>query len=71
MLLAISALGLASVWIDGGLRVEGRAEKIGELLNVPDSKVVRVMLPVGRPVADGPRREKMAFNERAWFDAHG
>jgi len=71
MLLAISALGYASVWIDGGLRVEGRAEKIGELLNVPESKVVRVILPVGSPVAEGPRRDKMAFSERAWFDAHG
>jgi len=71
MLLAVSALGYASVWIDGGLRVEGRAEKIGEIINVPESKVVRVILPVGRPVAEGPRREKMAFAERAWFDAHG
>ena len=71
MLLAISALGYASVWIDGGLRVEGRAEKIGELLGVPESKIVRVILPVGRPLAEGPRREKMAFAERAWFDTHG
>jgi len=71
MLLAISALGYASVWIDGGLRVDGRAEKLGELLGVPESKVVRVMLPVGRPVSDGPRRDKMPFGERAWFDRHG
>jgi len=71
MLLAISALGYASVWIDGGLRVEGRAEKIGGLLRVPESKVVRVILPVGRPLSEGPRRDKMPFSERAWFDAHG
>jgi nitroreductase len=71
MLLAISALGYASVWVDGWLRVEGRAEAVGELLGVPSSKVARVVLPVGRPVAEGRRRGKMPFSERAWFDCHG
>ena len=71
MLLAISGLGLASVWVDGWLRVEGRADAVGDVLGVPESKVVRVVLPVGRPVAEGPRREKKAFSERAWFDRHG
>ncbi len=71
MLLAIPALGHASVWVDGWLRVEGRADAIGELLGVPASKIVRVVLPVGRPVAEGKRREKRPFGERAWFDHHG
>ncbi len=71
ILLAITALGLGSVWVDGWLRVEGRAEKIGELLGIPSSKVVRVILPVGVPAKQGRRPEKLPFAERAWFDRHG
>ncbi|MBI5832017.1 MAG: nitroreductase family protein [Armatimonadetes bacterium] len=70
MLLAITALGYASVWIDGVLRVENRAQKIGALLGVPASKVVRIMLPIGVPVEAGPRREKLPFDERAWFNRY-
>ena len=35
MLLALTALGYASVWIDGWLRIEGRADAVGHLLPVP------------------------------------
>jgi len=70
MLLAIAALGYASVWIDGVLRVENRAQKIGALLGVPAGKVVRVMLPIGVPVEAGPRRDKLPFDERAWFNRY-
>jgi len=68
ILLAITALGYGSVWVDGWLRREGRAEKIGSLLGVPDSKVVRILLPVGIPVKPGARAKKKPFNERAWFN---
>ena len=71
VLLAISAIGLGSVWVDGWLRVEGRAEAVGALLGVPKEKVVRVILPVGHPVSEGRRPKKMMFDERAWFDRHG
>ncbi len=70
-LLAITALGYASVWIDGALRREGRAEKIGQLLKVPEGKVVRVLLPIGVPAENGPRPDKMPLEERAWFNGYG
>lgn len=69
MLLAITALGYASVWIDGWIRVEGRAEKIGQLIGVPGDKIVRVVLPLGIPEeAVVQAREKMPLEERAWFN---
>lgn len=71
MLLAITALGLGSVWVDGWLRVERRAERIAELLGVPETKVVRVVLPVGVPAAEGPRKEKKPLAERAHFNRYG
>lgn len=71
MLLAITALGYATVWIDGWLRREQRAEKIGELLHLPAGKKVRVILPVGVPVENGAQPQKKAFAERAWFNVYG
>ncbi|GAG44975.1 unnamed protein product, partial [marine sediment metagenome] len=70
MLLAVSALGYATVWIDGMLRLEGRAERLNSLLGVPADRTVRVILPVGVPAAEGPRPEKKPFEERAWFNRH-
>lgn len=72
MLLSITALGYASVWIDGWLRIEGRAEAIGRLLGVPDSKAIRVLLPVGVPAQEVRSQvTKMPIEERAWFNRYG
>lgn len=70
MLLAIAGLGYASVWVDGGLKLEGRAEQVAAVLGVPDSKLVKILLPIGKPVAPGPRREKLPFEKRAWFNRY-
>ena len=71
MLLAVTALGYATVWIDGWLRVEGRAERIGELLGVPEGKIVRIALPIGAPAEEYKQPEKKPFGERAWFNKFG
>jgi nitroreductase len=71
MLLAITALGYASVWIDGWLRREGRAEAIGTWLGLPEGKIVRILLPVGVPAEAFNPPEKMPFAQRAWFNRYG
>jgi nitroreductase len=71
MLLAITALGYASVWIDGWLRPENRNETIGTLLGVPENKIVRILLPIGVPTKEVRGPEKMVFNQRAWFNQYG
>ena len=71
MLLAVTALGYASVWIDGWLRVEGRNEAVGKLLGVPDEKIVRILLPIGVPAKEHHQPPKMPFEERAWFNQYG
>lgn len=70
ILLAISAMSYASVWIDGWLRVQGRNEAIAKLLNVPANKKVAIMLPVGEPAEQGERREKLSFEERVKFNQY-
>lgn len=70
MLLAITALGLASVWLDGALRLERRAERIAGLLGVPDDRQVRIVLPVGVSAEACTQREKLPFGQRAWFNRY-
>jgi nitroreductase len=71
MLLAITALGYATVWIDGWLRLENRADTIGRLLGLPQGKTIRILLPVGVPAETWPQKEKRPFEARAWFNRYG
>lgn len=71
MLLSITGLGYASVWLDGILRFDDKAARVGKRLGVPDNLQVRVILPVGVPVATGTQKEKLPFEKRAWFNKYG
>ena len=71
MLLAITALGYASVWLDGVLRTEDRAIRIGRVLGVPAGRTIRILLPIGVPTEPGEQRERFAFDQRAWFNRYG
>ncbi len=71
MLLAITALGYASVWLDGVLRREDKAARVGRLLGVPEGKDVRIVLPLGVPAEPAVQREKLPFAQRAWFNQYG
>lgn len=71
MLLAVTALGYATVWLDGALRVDDKAARIGRLLGVPEGRVVRVVLPLGVPVEAGLQADRLPFARRAWFNQYG
>ncbi len=71
MLLAITALGYASVWLDGVLRSENRAARIGELLGIPAPHEVRILLPVGMPAETAGPKGKKPFGERAHWNRFG
>lgn len=71
MLLAITALGYASVWLDGTLRAEDRAARIGRLLGVSGSNSIHILLPLGVPAEPGRQRERLPFDRRAWFNRYG
>lgn len=68
MLLAMTALGYAGVWLDGCLRVEGRAKAIAEMLHIPEDLELRVLLPVGVPAEKRSQKERKSFEERVSFN---
>jgi nitroreductase len=71
MLLAIAAMGYATVWLDGVLRLNNIAEKLGDLLGVPRGKEIRIVLPIGVAAEPGTQREKLPFAKRAYFNRFG
>ena len=70
MLLAITALGYASVWIDGWLRLNSRSEIIGNKLNLPPTKKIQIILPIGVPLEVWSQKERKDFITRAWFNSY-
>lgn len=70
MLLAITALGYASVWIDGWLRVNDRAQQVATILAIPSHKKVQIILPIGVPAEHWQQKERMDFNQRACLNTY-
>lgn len=68
MLLAITALGFHSVWLDGVLRRDQNAEKIAQLLQIPEGKRVQIVLPIGVAPAEPTKAERLPFEKRASFN---
>ncbi|MDR2729350.1 MAG: nitroreductase family protein [Treponema sp.] len=72
MLIAITALGYASCWVEG--QVTGNLEtqkQIANILGIPDEYTVIAFLPVGIPEIEGKRPKYKAFSQRAWFNTFG
>lgn len=67
MLLAITALGYAAVWMDGDTKLDGNFEKIGSLLELSAGKTVRTIVPMGVPTKEVKQNSRKAFEERVWY----
>jgi nitroreductase len=69
MLIAITALGYASCWIEGQITENIETQKqIAKLLKLPKEYIVVAFLPVGIPETEGKRPIYKAFSERAWYN---
>jgi nitroreductase len=70
MLLAITALGYASVWSEGILHhdEDRNARLSGELLGVPEPKKLCALLPVGVPAEPVVEHERKPFDQRAHWN---
>ncbi|MBQ3939749.1 MAG: nitroreductase family protein [Oscillospiraceae bacterium] len=69
MLLAVTALGYASCWIEGHITdADEQGRRMAERLRVPDEYDLICILPVGRPL-DAPKLpRKRDFEQRACFN---
>jgi len=70
MLLSVTALGYASIWVQGGLSVDGKAEAVAAILGVPSQKLVFIMLPVGVPQEQEVRAEKLPLAARVSYNGY-
>ncbi len=69
MLLSLTALGYASVWVEGTLRrVEDEAKK---RLGVPKEKRFPILLPVGKASEDVPQADKKPLEHLVWRERYG
>ena len=71
MLLAVTALGYASVWLDSPFFGEAAQKAALAALGAPEGYHLRVVLPVGLPDGSGSRRTKMPFNKRVSYKVFG
>jgi len=73
MLLAITALGYATVWLDGVLRHDGIAEKIADLIGLKDREhfTVSVILPIGVPKTVEPQHDRLPMDQRIYLNRMG
>jgi nitroreductase len=69
MLLAIQALGYASVWVEGTLLKE--EEFARKLLGVPDGTRFVILLPIGKPPQETPQADKKPLEEVIWREKYG
>ena len=71
MLLAITALGYASVWVEGHIiDVDQIGRQMADILGVPQDMELVCFLPVGKAVEEIKGPVKKAFAERAWFNGY-
>lgn len=69
MLLAIVALGYDSCWVEGTLlRKEDEAKQI---LGVPETKRLIVLLPIGKAAAPGSQASKKPLTEITYYNKYG
>ena len=68
MLLAATALGYATVWVDGMTKAPAACAAIASLLRVPEGKTVRTILPLGVPAKAGEPKPRKTFEERVHYN---
>jgi len=72
MLLAITALGYASVWVEGHITdVDQIGRQMADILGVPKNMELVCFLPVGKAAQEIKGPAKKTFAERAWFNGFG
>ena len=64
IMLAITAMGYAGVWMDGMIKFEGNIDKVRKLLNISCEETPRTIIPFGKAKSAVIQKEKKLFSER-------
>ena len=67
MLLAATALGYSSVWLDSPYFDDNNQKAALAVLGATDRYHLRVVLPIGLPDGNGSRRSKLPYEERVSY----
>lgn len=67
ILLAATALGYSSLWLDYLYFDENNQKSVCKLLNAPETFTLQVVIPIGMPDGPGSRREKRPLSERLHY----
>ena len=69
MLLAITALGYATVWIEG--RILPREAELKQMLGVPEKLRLMVILPVGKAAGPAAQKDKRPLDQVVHRERYG
>lgn len=61
IMLAITAMGYAGVWMYGMMKFEGNIDKVRKLLNINCEETPRKIIPFGKPKSMVIQKEKKHF----------
>jgi len=71
MVLAVTALGYATVWLDSPYFKKENQEAAGKVLGAPPNHTLRVVLPIGLPGESKGYRGRVPFQERVFYGKYG
>jgi len=71
MLLAATALGYSSLWLDSPYFDPTNETAAKELLGIPETCRLWSVIPIGKPDGPGSRREKLPFTDRVSYGRYG
>ena len=68
ILIALTSLGLATVWADGTTKMPRINKSIRKILNVPSDKIIKAILPIGEPKNPQKPTEKVSIDKVVVFN---
>ena len=70
IMLAATALGYATVCLDGDVQEEDHRPRLAELIGAPEGTTVRAIFPLGVPVKEMAAAPRKAFEERVSYNKY-
>lgn len=70
ILLAVTANGYATTWVEGQFHKDDIPKRMAALLGAPEGTEPFIYMPLGIPVKETAPVKKMALEERVWFNRY-